>query len=320
MSLLFSIIYATCRPQEIPKHFAHWQERTKDLSQCEFIFAIDELDPVSMKVADDIVCSFEHWRNQPDGPKWNNVKVCVVPKPAQNCIVAWNTAARMAEGKVFMVTSDDFTVPAGWDDEMRALKCSCDQSIPWWEHSHVVHTDDGHTSVRHGICTFPIITMEWYKKHGYVYHPSYTELFGDQELCTVGYRDKAMITALHLKITHHHYTVHKREFDKHDERHSTREAWNRDEANFNARKKLGFPPCFAEHLCNCGTGKKAPHRIGEDGCVRFMVAAPIPTSNNMWLADGEPITAGTLHHQRGYDQHPCGCWSCWPGSSNLISA
>jgi hypothetical protein len=330
MSLLFSIIYATCRPQEILKHYAHWQERTKDLMSCEFIFAIDELDPASLAVAANLVA------NTVEKSRWGGLKLCVVPRPSRNCIIAWNTAAKIAEGKVFMVTSDDFTVPAGWDDWMCGLKCNCGTlcrdkiketglnrlTTPWWEHSHVVHTDDGHTSLRHGICTFPIITMKWYKRHGYVYHPSYTELFGDQELCVVGYRDNAMISVPDLKITHLHYTVKKRGFDEHDERHSTREAWNRDEANFNHRKKLGFPSCFGEHWCNCGTAKKTPHRIGEDGCVRFMVAAPflLNKDKDIWLVDGQEVTGFTLHQQRGYDQHPCCCWSRWPGSSNSITA
>jgi len=226
------------------KHFALWQQQTKNLSNCEFIFAVDELDPASTKMANHIAESFNAVRNIPDSPKWHNVQVCVVPAPARNCIIAWNTAARMAQGKVFMVTSDDFTIFPGWDETFDSLKCPCAMATPWspwWEHSHVVHTNDGHTSVRHGICTFPIITMEWYKKHGYIYHPTYTELFGDQELCEVGYRDNAMISATDLTIEHHHYTVHKRGFDEHDERHSTRAAWNKDEANFNRRKALGFP-------------------------------------------------------------------------------
>jgi hypothetical protein len=216
-----------------------WTKQTKVLKNCEFIFAVDELDPASIKVAEEIQAK--------DYSLWHGIKIYIVPAPNRNCIVAWNTAAKIASGQVFMVTSDDFSIPAGWDETFTQLKCDCYQSGKikepsfWWEHPHVVHTNDGHTSVRHGICTFPIFTRGWYEMTKYVYHPSYTELFGDQELCEAGYKQKVMITAVDILIEHRHYTVHKRGFDEHDERHSTREAWNKDEANFLKRREAGFP-------------------------------------------------------------------------------
>ena len=236
----FSIIYASCRPKEIVEHYALWERHTKFLNNCEFIFAVDELDATSREAAQKIVDSCAE-KAKTNGNWWTDVKLCVVPAPSRNCIVAWNTAAKVATGQVFMVTSDDFVIPFGWDETFSSLKCSCTLPGFWWEHPHVVHTNDGHTSIRHGICTFPIITRGWYRWTGYIYHPSYTELFGDQELCESGYQKKVMIPAHDIMIEHRHYTVHKRGFDEHDERHSTREAWNKDEANFLKRRAAGFP-------------------------------------------------------------------------------
>ena len=72
------------------------------------------------------------------------------------------------------------------------------------------------------------------------------------------------------------------------------------------------------HNCHCGTATKTPHTIGKDGCVRRMVEAPVQVSPDRWEVAGHEITDYTLRHQRGYSQHPCGCWSRWPGSENSI--
>jgi len=78
--------------------------------------------------------------------------------------------------------------------------------------------------------------------------------------------------------------------------------------------------CSAVHRCYCGTGKPTPHNTGEGGCVRFMVAAPIPADDGMWIVDGHCVTDYTLRQQRGYHRHVDGCWSRWPGSVNSITA
>jgi hypothetical protein len=84
--------------------------------------------------------------------------------------------------------------------------------------------------------------------------------------------------------------------------------------------------CVEKHPCGCGTADR-PHNIGEYGCVRHMVEAPKPAGKHemmgckMWDVgdrDGLALTDLTLREQRGYWQHPCGCWSRWPGSSNSI--
>jgi len=80
--------------------------------------------------------------------------------------------------------------------------------------------------------------------------------------------------------------------------------------------------CDHAHICGCGTASQSPHLIGELGCVRFMVKAPRPVScaDDRWIVDGQNVTGYTLRDQRGYYQHPCGCWSRSPGSTNSIDA
>lgn len=75
-----------------------------------------------------------------------------------------------------------------------------------------------------------------------------------------------------------------------------------------------------DHSCFCGTGAHVPHRVNTTGCVRFMTAAPIFKADARWFVDGDEVTDYTLRHQRGYFQHPCGCWSRHGGSVNSIDA
>lgn len=81
-----------------------------------------------------------------------------------------------------------------------------------------------------------------------------------------------------------------------------------------------------EHSCHCGTASHTPHETGTDGCVRSIVATPKPAPNHpehgfqMWEVDGHVITDFTLRQQRGYYQHPCGCWSSHGDSVNSIEA
>jgi hypothetical protein len=65
------------------------------------------------------------------------------------------------------------------------------------------------------------------------------------------------------------------------------------------------------HICHCGTSKiSGQHKIGQAGCVRFMTEPP----------DLQLASLFTYQEQRGYHQHPCGCWSRYPGSDNSIDA
>lgn len=78
-----------------------------------------------------------------------------------------------------------------------------------------------------------------------------------------------------------------------------------------------------DHSCHCG-GEPMTHHTGVGRCLRFMTEAPVlapPTTiGDRWIVDGHEITDYTLREQRGYYQHPCGCWSRWFGSSNSSTA
>ena len=66
-----------------------------------------------------------------------------------------------------------------------------------------------------------------------------------------------------------------------------------------------------DHTCHCGTSDAGTaHETGHDGCQRFMTGQPDFTIASMY----------NYTVQRGYHQHPCGCWSRWEGSTNSLEA
>jgi hypothetical protein len=80
-----------------------------------------------------------------------------------------------------------------------------------------------------------------------------------------------------------------------------------------------FLKTYHDHSCGCGTSESDHgHEVGHIGCVRRMTDAPTPMEHGQWLVGGSLITDFTLRQQRGYYQHPCGCWSKSPGSINSL--
>lgn len=75
--------------------------------------------------------------------------------------------------------------------------------------------------------------------------------------------------------------------------------------------------CAQPHTCHCGTSTvQGGHSVGQSGCVRRLVEAPIPEGADHWIVEGRRVTDFTLREQRGYSRHFCGCWSRWPESRN----
>ena len=81
--------------------------------------------------------------------------------------------------------------------------------------------------------------------------------------------------------------------------------------------------CYAIHECTCGaySGDDSPHLLGISNCANTLCDAPLraPDRDGMrfwWTSAMDdnphgPVTEYTLMFQRGFQQHPCGCWSCF---------
>ena len=75
-----------------------------------------------------------------------------------------------------------------------------------------------------------------------------------------------------------------------------------------------------DHACHCG-GVEGAHPVGAPGCFRYMsnnAVVCLDAADDRWAVNGEPVSGFTLREQRGYAQHPCGCWSKHGGSTNSL--
>jgi len=155
-----------------------WLSRTFYDYNIEYILSIDHSDSEQSKYL--IACS--HLGK-------------VVVSDNHSAIEAINNAAKIATGDLFIVISDDFDCPMGWDKLL--LEALADKS------DFVVKTDDGQ---QEWIITLPIMDRVYYERFGYIYNPSYEHLFADTEMTHVADLLCRNIT-LPIKFPHNHYTT-----------------------------------------------------------------------------------------------------------------
>lgn len=114
-----------------------------------------------------------------------------------NAIEAINNAAKLAEGNIIIVMSDDFDCELNWNEniynELADKKFYC------------AKTNDG---IQPYIITLPILDKSFYNYFGYVYNPIYQHMYCDTEMTCVAFMLKAYVD-LKDKITfkHNHYTI-----------------------------------------------------------------------------------------------------------------
>ena len=125
----------------------------------EYILSLDEDDPV-------------HYQYAHGFPFGKNAKV--ITQKNRSAIDAINKAASICNGEIIIVISDDFIPFNNWGKniflEMR-------RKADW-----ILKTEDG---IQNWIITLPIMDRIYYKRFGYIYHPSYRHAFCDTEMTCV---------------------------------------------------------------------------------------------------------------------------------------
>lgn len=144
--------------------------------------------------------------NQPDNLEYlvsvdedENIKYdfgIVVRNNNKTAIEAINHAATLATGDILIVVSDDFSLPIGWDDQIREATLGYSD----W----LLKVFDG---IQNWIITIPIMDRVFYKRFGYVYCPEYKHMFADTELAAVGDLLGKTITRLDIVFNHNHYSI-----------------------------------------------------------------------------------------------------------------
>jgi len=113
----------------------------------------------------------------------------------RSAIDAINNAAKLAQGGLFIVCSDDFDCPNHWDTLLLAeLEGKQD---------FLVKTYDG---IQPTLITLPIMDRVYYERFGYVYHPDYLHMHADEELTIVGHMLGRVIKS-DLIFPHNHYST-----------------------------------------------------------------------------------------------------------------
>jgi hypothetical protein len=112
-----------------------------------------------------------------------------------------NFAAEHAMGNLLIAVSDDFGCPDNWDALLEAKLHD--------KQDYIVKTSDG---LQPFIMTLPMMDRAYYERFGYIYHPRYNHMHGDEELAYVGQGLKRTIT-LDLHFPHRHYSTGKMKRD-----------------------------------------------------------------------------------------------------------
>jgi hypothetical protein len=137
---------------------------------------------------------------------------------------------------ILVNTSDDiiFTAP-GFDDIIRQ-HCGPDDFClfpePFADNQARLHRNER-------ISIVSIMGADYYKRDGYIYHPSYKRTHCDNEATEVA-RRRGRLKEVEIPIFYHEHPA--AGFPVSDDQYKLeRETWAADSANYRARKEAGFP-------------------------------------------------------------------------------
>lgn len=167
------------RPELARKCYDTWMGNAERPEEIEYILCLSEKDMTMGQYSAQFAGSYAH----------------VITVPNNGLIVQVNAAAERSTGNLIVAVSDDFVCPKGWDTILlTALEGKSD---------YVVKTQDG---IQDFIITLPIMDRAFYNRFGYIYHPVYNHMYGDEELAEVGKMLNRTIT-LPDYFRHEHYST-----------------------------------------------------------------------------------------------------------------
>lgn len=148
----------------------------------------------------------------------------------RSAVDAINNAAKISNGDLFVVMSDDMDCPENWGTFI--LKYT------QWKTDFIIKTQDG---VQPWIVTLPILDRVYYNRFGYIYHPDYQHMFCDTELTCVADLTGRKLTS-NILFKHNHYSVTKEPRDAVSIKADS--TWDQGEKLFLERYKRNFdlPP------------------------------------------------------------------------------
>lgn len=148
---------------------------------------------------------------------YNNIERTIQLAPNKSAVEAINRAARIAQGNIFIVVSDDTDCPANWAN--RILKYTEGRT------DFVLKVKDG---IQPTMITMPILDRAYYQRDGYIYHPAFSHCWADRYFTEIAHKRKRVITK-NMMFRHMHYSVLKKKPD---------EQYKRTDATFNEGKRI----------------------------------------------------------------------------------
>lgn len=174
------------------KTYRNWIDKSSGKIEIEYLLSNDFYDESLKKYQDLFLNSQDKNGNYANCNMANN----------NNLVEATNNGAKMCNGNLIVLISDDFDCPENWDlillDAVKGKK------------DFVLKTFDG---IQNWIVTLPIMDRIYYEKQGYIYYPEYQHMFCDTDMTHKAHLEGKLIVRNDLVFTHNHYSVGKSEKD-----------------------------------------------------------------------------------------------------------
>lgn len=158
--------------------------------------------------------------------QYGNFGVNVIVGNNRSAVDAINNAAKVAEGNILIVVSDDTDCPDNWADKI--IEATQDKT-DW-----IAKTLDG---IQKWIITMPVMDRAYYNRFGYIYHPDYLHMFCDTELTCVADLTERKIE-INVPFIHNHYSTGKSVRDAVSDKAD--KTWSQGEKVFVERYKRNF--------------------------------------------------------------------------------
>jgi hypothetical protein len=196
MTPVISLLHATKgRPEKAIATMRLWAERAHDPASIEYVIAHEKADTATADALDAFLPSAEM--------PWFEGGVVVIRGDFGGSAPAWDAAARVASGSLYIQVSDDFEPPQDWD-----LALLGRLPTGWEQEPLVVAVSDGLRRDR--LLTMAICTVEYAGQKCEFLHAGYQSMFSDNEFTYRAYKDQDMgicrvIEARDLLFEHQHH-------------------------------------------------------------------------------------------------------------------
>lgn len=196
------------RPELARKCYDEWLSKSDRPSDIEYVLCLSSEDKSGYDTFNDVNCKIVYFMGK-------------------GLVNQVNYAATFATGQLLIAVSDDFGCPDHWDTRLlHALEGKED---------YIVKTQDG---IQPFIITLPIMDRMYYERFGYIYHPSYSHMWGDTELADVGRLLGRTINST-LVFPHRHYSTGAMKKDATNVANDSK--YKQDEVIYKRRKSANFP-------------------------------------------------------------------------------